>query len=59
VQYQVTAFPSDTGPGVVPVPFTLEQVRGLGDGEVVIGKPGTRSEVVSEEEWREEAEDSC
>jgi hypothetical protein len=57
VGYTLTAY-SDARPAI-SLHFTVDQAGDLGPGEVLSGEPGSDTEVMSEQKFREQAEDSC
>jgi hypothetical protein len=45
--------------GIVPVHFTLDELKELKAGQVMIGKHQSKSAVVPEQEFQDAAKDSC
>jgi hypothetical protein len=56
--YSVSGF-DDGADSTVPIHFTLADLTALAPDQVLIGKPASRREAVSEKEFREDAKDSC
>jgi hypothetical protein len=56
-KYSVNAYAKSKG--VVPVHFTLDELKELKAGQVMIGKHQSKSAVVSEQEFQDAAKDSC
>jgi hypothetical protein len=54
-----TVSPYSEGRPAAAIHFTVDQVDKLGAGQVLMEEPGSASKVVSDEDFRKKAEESC